>query len=379
MLSISGGAVYVQTPGSGDWKKATEGMTLEVNYKVKTDSGSKAKITFFEGSTIELNGDTVVSLSELGMEGAATKIKVKQEIGETVSHVQKLVDPASRYDIETTAAVAAVRGTILFVGAYSNGNTVVGNIQGLVVVIAQGIEVELEENTHSTVTPGNAPGDPEPGSTPTPPAGSSSTTTPSGDKIGIEIVPERASAFEGDNFKYSYKISNPGNAALREINITSDKTLSAELKSGDSNGDKMLDPSETWVFTGEYLIKAGEAGTLVNTASVYGKDSKGKSVTASGTASVTVEMVKVTIDSLQDGQTVGEGIILAGSVNDPSVTEVTMEFDGVASILPVTDSKFSTNLHLEFGQTHTLKVTVTKAGGVSVSESYTLEPKNEGK
>jgi len=38
-------------------------------------------------------------------------IKIGQKIGETTSTIVKLVDPASKYEIDTQSGVAAVRGS----------------------------------------------------------------------------------------------------------------------------------------------------------------------------------------------------------------------------------------------------------------------------
>jgi hypothetical protein len=162
VLSITGGKVLVMKPGDTDWTTGTVGMTLGVDYKIKTEAGGHATITFFEGSTIELDSSTEISLGELNLDGTASHISVEQSLGKTISRVKKLVDPASSYEIETPAAVASVRGTEFYVSVKSSGVTTVGNTEGLVAVTAQGVEVELQEGTRTTVSPGKAPGAPEP-------------------------------------------------------------------------------------------------------------------------------------------------------------------------------------------------------------------------
>ena len=121
-----------------------------------------ATITFFEGSTIELDGSTEVSLSELSLEGTTSHIGIDQKIGKTVSRVKKLVDSASSYEVETASAVAAVRGTVFYVSVNRSGVTTVGNMEGMVSVLAQGVEVALAEGTRTTVSPGKPPGKPQP-------------------------------------------------------------------------------------------------------------------------------------------------------------------------------------------------------------------------
>ncbi len=167
ILSIAEGTVLVMRPGETDWISGEAGMTLDEDYKIKTGGGGHATVTFFEGSTIELEAGTEVSLAELAIDGTANHITVVQGLGNTISRVKKLVDPASSYEVETAAAIAAVRGTTLSVSVSSNGTTVVGNIDGLVSVTAQGVEVILPEGTISTVEPGEPPAPPEPKATAT--------------------------------------------------------------------------------------------------------------------------------------------------------------------------------------------------------------------
>ncbi len=167
ILSVAGGKVLVMKPGDTQWISGEVGMTLAVDYKIKTEANGHATITFFEGSTIELESGAEISLAELNMEGTTSHIGIMQNIGKTVSRVKKLVDPASGYEIETVAAIASVRGTELYVSVAQDGTTVVGNIEGLVSVTANGVEVLLPEGTRTTVLPGQSPGEPEPDVTPT--------------------------------------------------------------------------------------------------------------------------------------------------------------------------------------------------------------------
>jgi ferric-dicitrate binding protein FerR (iron transport regulator) len=162
ILSVTGGQVLVLRPGDNEWVNGEEGMTLGVDYKIKTKAGGHATITFFEGSTVELDSVTEVSLAELSLEETASNIRIEQGLGKTISRVKKLIDPASGFEIETPAAIAAVRGTEFYVSVTKSGVTTVGNIEGLVGVTAAGVEVILTEGTRTTVVPGEPPEQPEP-------------------------------------------------------------------------------------------------------------------------------------------------------------------------------------------------------------------------
>jgi hypothetical protein len=169
VLSIVGGNVEIQQPGATNWSNGKEGITLETGDKVKTDPGATATITFFDGSTIELNSSTEISLDELLSKSSTSPktIKIGQTIGETSSSVVKLVDPASRYEVDTQAGVAAVGGSKMVVTVATDGTTGVYNLEGIISFAAQGQEVMIPVGSVSSATPGQVPGTPQPGTPPT--------------------------------------------------------------------------------------------------------------------------------------------------------------------------------------------------------------------
>jgi hypothetical protein len=161
ILSNIQGEVLVKKAGNADWVKVEVKMVLDQGDMIKSGTTADAIITFFDGSTIELKSGTQVEISEL-VKGKTTRIKLKQEIGETISKVKKLVDPASMYEIETPAAIAGVRGSSMLVRVVSDGTTTVQNISGQISVTAQGVEVSIPVGSASTVQMGQPPSPPLP-------------------------------------------------------------------------------------------------------------------------------------------------------------------------------------------------------------------------
>jgi hypothetical protein len=170
VISSLRGKVTVLIPPATAWVPGKVGMALSKEYSLKTEAGSTATITFFEGSTIDIEESTEVKIVDLKVDSASgtTTTLLSQKVGQTISRINKLVDSSSRYEIETPAAVAAVRGTTMQVAVALDGSTTVANIEGSVSVIAQGQEVKLLPGQHSFVFPGQPPGPPQPGLTETP-------------------------------------------------------------------------------------------------------------------------------------------------------------------------------------------------------------------
>jgi hypothetical protein len=164
VLSIAQGSIQVNKAGTGAFIQGSIGMELEPGDIVEAGNNSAAVVIFFDGSTIELQANTRLEISSLAVEKfGVTRILLKQKVGETISRVIKLADPKSSYEIETISAVATVRGTTMIVSVAFNGLSSVGNQEGKASVIAQGVEVEVPQGSHSTVAPGQPPSQPRTG------------------------------------------------------------------------------------------------------------------------------------------------------------------------------------------------------------------------
>jgi hypothetical protein len=165
ILSITEGNVFVMNAGTDDWIEAEVGMSLEVGDAIKTSDGSGAEITFFDGSTIELEAGTQIEIDSLDIspDTGATTITLMQTLGTTISRVTKLLDPASSYEIETPTGVAAVRGSTMIVQIifddliYEDGTTLVTNLEGNVLAIGQGVELHIPNGRQGIIRPRQLP------------------------------------------------------------------------------------------------------------------------------------------------------------------------------------------------------------------------------
>jgi hypothetical protein len=159
ILSITEGDVSVMKAGTGNWIEAQVGMSLAVGDSIRTGDNSSAKITFFDGSTIELEAGTEIAIASLDIstDTGSTTITLEQTIGNTVSRVTKLLDAASRYEVETPTGVVAVRGSIMQVYVIEDGTTWAINLEGDIRATAQGVEVQIPEGRQCIISPGQPP------------------------------------------------------------------------------------------------------------------------------------------------------------------------------------------------------------------------------
>jgi hypothetical protein len=139
-LSVISGTVDVRDEGKADFRPAEDGETLQVGDGVRTGPDSRALITFFDGSTMEMEPETEVTMQKLEGEGeGGFWTRIGQSVGTTWHRVVGLTDPGSRYDVETPSSVGAVRGT-LFQTAVQSGNTTHDVFEGAVRVSGHGVE-----------------------------------------------------------------------------------------------------------------------------------------------------------------------------------------------------------------------------------------------
>jgi alpha-tubulin suppressor-like RCC1 family protein len=159
ILSITEGTVSVMKAGTGSWTEAQKGMSLGEGDVIKTGDESSAEITFSEGSTVELEAGTEMEIASLDIPAGTgpTTITLEQTIGSVIFRVTKIVDPASRYEVETPTGVVAVRGSIMQVYVIEDGTTWVTNLEGDIWASAQGVELQIPQGRQCVIKPGEPP------------------------------------------------------------------------------------------------------------------------------------------------------------------------------------------------------------------------------
>jgi uncharacterized repeat protein (TIGR01451 family) len=274
ILSMTEGNVFVMKTGTNSWIEAQVEMSLESGDIVKSGDSSSAKITFFDGSTIELEAGTQIEVVSLNIsDTGSTTIRLKQTIGNTISRVTKLVDSASSYEVETTTCVAAVRGSVMLVNVIEDGTTWVTNQEGNIWVIANGVELQIPEGRKCIIISGQSPqlvpsGD-EGGGGGGGDGGEGGGLPPPPD-IAITKMPDLTQVHEGDVVTYTYTVTNPGHVPLSHVSVTDDRIKDVTYQSGDSDGDGRLDVNETWIFTASYKVTTDDVSPLVNRAVAAG-------------------------------------------------------------------------------------------------------------
>jgi hypothetical protein len=159
VYSITGGDVSVMKAGTDSWIEAEVGMSLEPGDIIRSGDNSSAEITFIEGTTIELETGTEIEIASLdySADTDSATIGLKQTIGSIVFRVTKIVDPGSRYEVETPTGVVAVRGSAVQVYVIEDGTTWATNLEGDIWAVAQGVELQVPEGQQCIIRPDESP------------------------------------------------------------------------------------------------------------------------------------------------------------------------------------------------------------------------------
>src|SRR4029078_8370115 len=110
-LTILSGTADVAR-GSGGFARAADGQVLNAADRVRTADSGHAVVTFLDGSTIEIEPTTTITIVQaIAAPSGAITIQLEQAIGRTWASVQKLLRADSKFELKTPATSATVRGT----------------------------------------------------------------------------------------------------------------------------------------------------------------------------------------------------------------------------------------------------------------------------
>ena len=157
VLTEADGEVLVGS--QGDFEQGEAGQSLLPGDTIRTGSGASASILFFDGSTVEMDENTEISLQDLlppqGDRGLS--INFTQNFGSTLNRVVSLSSPADSYEVDTPSGVASVRGTVFKV-TVTEFSTTAQVTEGVVVLAGNsGNEISIRHGQTGMVVMGGQP------------------------------------------------------------------------------------------------------------------------------------------------------------------------------------------------------------------------------
>jgi len=158
VLTVISGDVLMRSAGA-DFSAATDGAVLYVGSTIRTSADARAIITLFEGSTVELEPASDITIEEATRRSGSTIIELAQSLGRSWHVVTHLTTADSRYEVKTPAATASVRGTAFEIVVDDNLTTTVTTTEGRVATTdaAATSEVLVSPDQTTTVHANSAP------------------------------------------------------------------------------------------------------------------------------------------------------------------------------------------------------------------------------
>ena len=127
ILTVLQGDVRVESIGGT--VIARDHLQIQPGDRVVTGKGGRAVITFFDGSTITLDGDTTLAIRTISAQKNSARVVVTQSRGSTWTHVPTVLRP-SQIEIETPNARVQTREAAFSTTVDANGRTLVGATTG---------------------------------------------------------------------------------------------------------------------------------------------------------------------------------------------------------------------------------------------------------
>jgi hypothetical protein len=167
-LEVLDGVVALSRDGQ-NFTQGQDGDLVEQGDVVRTGEDSHAVLTFFDGSTIEVEPESELIVQTLKATSAGDIVmELQQNLGRSWHVVSRALTPNSKYEVRTPTTTASVRGTAFLIGVDPTGKTNVQTTDGLVRATGGGVMVEVPPGFQTDVEPGGAPDAPTPA--PPPPA-----------------------------------------------------------------------------------------------------------------------------------------------------------------------------------------------------------------
>jgi len=148
------GMVQTRHEDKAQWEPAHLNQLLWRKHWVRTGTGSSARLRFFDVSTVDMEEETEVSVTQVSKRrgGNGINVVLKVWLGKTAIRAVRFVDPSSSFQVDTPTASTVVRGARFTMQVAEDGTTQIDveegtaeiEINGEVVVLVMGERITLD-------------------------------------------------------------------------------------------------------------------------------------------------------------------------------------------------------------------------------------------
>lgn len=158
LVQTTKGDVQVRADGSDLWRPLAAKERVRAGDTVRTGPDSLAELSWVDGTRVQLSADTVLKVKKCTfdqLDNTQTSL-FRLDVGKVWVRLIKVLSRGSKFDIETPAATAGVRGTIFSVSVEPDGATTVCVYRGSVAVVTGQTSTVIPERSRIAVTPDRA-------------------------------------------------------------------------------------------------------------------------------------------------------------------------------------------------------------------------------
>ena len=133
-ITVVESAVEWRPAGATDFEALEAAADVKSRSVVRTSESGVAELAYADGSLTRLGPSTSYEITTLDVSSSSRRIVGRLEMGRTFHRVSKLTGSESRFEVHTSNAVAAVRGTAFAVDCVVRDVCEVGVTEGIVEV-----------------------------------------------------------------------------------------------------------------------------------------------------------------------------------------------------------------------------------------------------
>ena len=157
------GTAILRRAASAENLPVTEKLRVAIGDEISTGPDSQVTLEFRDRSRLRVESESKIRLKQTEVLGqdAVVATDIELESGRTVNIVPHESEPATRFRIQTPAAVSSVRGTRFRIGTDKQDGTTRGEVlEGLLEVGAQGKNVQVRKGYGTVTRPDQSPASP---------------------------------------------------------------------------------------------------------------------------------------------------------------------------------------------------------------------------
>ncbi|MFQ6131097.1 MAG: FecR domain-containing protein [Armatimonadota bacterium] len=144
-VESAAGDVQIKPRGEGEFRPLGEGRNVKTGDTLRTGSDASVELSWVDGTRLKLDSGTTMTILKCSFDSldrVDTSI-FRVDLGRIWVRVVKILTRGSKFEVQTPAATAGIRGTVFSVDVGPDGATTISVWDGSVALAAGGANTEI--------------------------------------------------------------------------------------------------------------------------------------------------------------------------------------------------------------------------------------------